>query len=283
MLKWIIIIICSLVLISGIKQLIKSDNKKMHIRNLPKSEKVIYLLIIAGAIIYISSLGIKNYNLYSNVRKTIEESKIHKYVESYDISGYKYATVMLKVNDDFIKSDDMEKLKISKEVYDSVNSTVFNYGNIEKEDIDSLVEAQKVIINTSDGQYNYRGWGLKKPDGKEIREEVKNTTSNSNSSSNKNYSNTNSNISNDKKGELLAIAKDEVQKRLKSPKSADFKWGYDDYTFKTCESTTSGYTGYIVSGKVSAKNSFNAEIESSFAIQFEVSGDKYRVIDCIIQ
>lgn len=282
-LKWITIIICSLFLISAIKKIIKSDNKKMYIRNLPKSEKGIYLVIIVGAIIYISSMVIQNCILNSNIKKTIEETKLYQYVDNYDISGYKGATVTLKANDDFINLEDMDKLKITKEVYDNVDSTILSEGNIDDTNVGALVSAHKVIINTSEGQYNYKGWGLKKPNGEEIREEVKNSTSNSSTSSNNNYSSIDNNISEDRKGELLAIAQSEIKKRLKSPKSADFKWGYDNYTFKTCESTTSGYIGYIVGGKVSAKNSFNAELENTFAIQFEVSGNKYKVIDYIIQ
>lgn len=84
-------------------------------------------------------------------------------------------------------------------------------------------------------------------------------------------------ISDDEKGEVVAIAQKEVKSRLKSPSSAKFPWSFDEYTI-----TKSGDI-FTVNSYVEAKNSYGTLLKIKYIVQFTVTGkDKYIVNNVII-
>lgn len=105
----------------------------------------------------------------------------------------------------------------------------------------------------------------------------------SNSYSNTSYSKksesnySSSYVTDDEKGDAVAIAQDEVKSRLKSPSSAKFPWSFDEYTI-----TKSGDI-FTVNSYVEAKNSYGTLLKIKYIVQFTVTGkDKYIVNNVII-
>mgnify|MGYP004534554829 CR=1 FL=1 len=106
-----------------------------------------------------------------------------------------------------------------------------------------------------------------------------NTSVNNNTiySSRKNYGNTNSSkITEEEKGNAVAIAQTEIKGRLKSPSSAKFPWSFDEYTI-----TKSGKT-FIVKSYVEAKNSFGTLLKINYLIKFTMTGYETYTVDSIV-
>lgn len=78
----------------------------------------------------------------------------------------------------------------------------------------------------------------------------------------------------EEKGMAWAIAKDEVKKKLKSPSTAKFPFSYNGQSIK--KSTGDKYQ--IIS-YVDAENSLGATVRVNFIVEFEVSGNTYKVIN----
>lgn len=75
---------------------------------------------------------------------------------------------------------------------------------------------------------------------------------------------------------IITNTQAEVNKKLKSPKSASYPWGYDQYDIKEESGAThEGYKRYTVKSYVDADNSFGASIRTNFVVVLEVSKDKY--------
>lgn len=83
---------------------------------------------------------------------------------------------------------------------------------------------------------------------------------------------------NNYKGIIVANVQEEVKKKLKSPKSADFPWGFDEYNISYQGETDDGLYSYTVTSYVDATNSFGAEIRTQYICAISVSKDlsKYR-------
>lgn len=73
-------------------------------------------------------------------------------------------------------------------------------------------------------------------------------------------------------------AQEAVKNELKSPSTADFPWGYDDYV------TDNGDGTYSVSAYVDAENSFGAKVRSNFSctVKDEDGGGHGTVSDLVI-
>jgi hypothetical protein len=85
------------------------------------------------------------------------------------------------------------------------------------------------------------------------------------------YSNRSNNFGNNGTTVAIAMAKEFVKERLKSPSSASFPWSYDEYT------VTKDIDGrWRVSGYVDAVNSFNAKIRTSFLVEMRQDGESWR-------
>lgn len=182
--KWIIIIVIGLYILPIFIDLLKSKDRKKFVRNLTKKEKVILGTILILVVIVIPSYLIgKNIMFKNKIKETVEKSEIYKYVDSYELSGFKNSTTNLNVNDGFDKLDDNVKLKYTKAIYDSVNSTILTYGDIsdDRDTLMKLVNDHKVVIKASEGVYSFEYDSLKKPDGKEIKEVKNNSTESSDS------------------------------------------------------------------------------------------------------
>lgn len=119
------------------------------------------------------------------------------------------------------------------------------------------------------------------------------SSSNSSSSSTRGSSSSTSNSANtsssptavtddDLKGMLVASAEEAVLEQLKSPSSAKFPWGFDQYTFKDYGSSSDhwGYTRYLVTGYVDSQNSYGAQIRTKWAVEMDYnkSSETYYVI-----
>jgi hypothetical protein len=75
---------------------------------------------------------------------------------------------------------------------------------------------------------------------------------------------------------IIADVKTEVNKKLKSPKSASYPWGYDQYNIKEEDGAThEGFKRYTVKSYVDADNSFGASIRTNFVVVLEVNKDNY--------
>lgn len=80
---------------------------------------------------------------------------------------------------------------------------------------------------------------------------------------------------------LVVLAQDAVKANLKSPSTAKFPWGYDQYNIKEISSGNVDAKQYVISGYVDAKNSFNAEIRNRFVVKVELTSDlqKAKILD----
>lgn len=96
--------------------------------------------------------------------------------------------------------------------------------------------------------------------------------------SNKSESNYSSSyVTDDEKGNAVAVAQNEIKSRLKSPSSAKFPWSFDEYTI-----TKSGDI-FTVNSYVEAKNSYGTLLKIKYIVQFTVTGkNKYIVNNVII-
>lgn len=203
--KWILLIIGSIYIVPIIIDTIKAKDKMRFLKSLTKKQKIISVVILILIVILMPSYFIgKSIILKNKVRETVEKSEIYKYVDSYETKGFENSTINLNVNDGFGKLDDNTKLKYSKEIDSSVNSTIHIYGDIDTDDLPQLVHEEKVIINASEGQYKFQYESLEKPDGKEIRE-INNNSSNS-SATTKSYTNDKTLRS----GQSIVLNKDEL-------------------------------------------------------------------------
>lgn len=80
---------------------------------------------------------------------------------------------------------------------------------------------------------------------------------------------------------IITIAQDAVKKQLKTPSSAKFPWGFDEYKIKEVASENSELKTYYVQGYVDAENSFGAKIRTEFIVKLELNddGEKYKILD----
>ena len=81
-------------------------------------------------------------------------------------------------------------------------------------------------------------------------------------------------------GTIIANVQEEVKKQLKSPKSADFPWGFDEYNITYQGESEDGLYMYSVESYVDAENSFGAEIRSEYMCMIHVTKDlkQYRAV-----
>ena len=81
-------------------------------------------------------------------------------------------------------------------------------------------------------------------------------------------------------GTIIANVQEEVKKQLKSPKSADFPWGFDEYNITYQGESDDGLYMYSVESYVDAENSFGAEIRSEYMCMIHVTKDlkQYRAV-----
>ena len=74
-------------------------------------------------------------------------------------------------------------------------------------------------------------------------------------------------------GTIIANVQEEVKKQLKSPKSADFPWGFDEYNITYQGESEDGLYMYSVESYVDAENAFGAEIRSEYMCMIHVTKD----------
>ena len=81
-------------------------------------------------------------------------------------------------------------------------------------------------------------------------------------------------------GTIIANVQEEVKKQLKSPKSADFPWGFNEYNITYQGESDDGLYMYSVESYVDAENSFGAEIRSEYMCMIHVTKDlkQYRAV-----
>ena len=81
-------------------------------------------------------------------------------------------------------------------------------------------------------------------------------------------------------GTIIANVQEEVKKQLKSPKSADFPWGFDEYNITYQGESNDGLYTYTVESYVDAENAFGAEIRSEYMCMIHVTKDlkQYRAV-----
>ena len=81
-------------------------------------------------------------------------------------------------------------------------------------------------------------------------------------------------------GTIIANVQEEVKKQLKSPKSADFPWGFDEYNITYQGESDDGLYMYSVESYVDAENAFGAEIRSEYMCMIHVTKDlkQYRAV-----
>ena len=81
-------------------------------------------------------------------------------------------------------------------------------------------------------------------------------------------------------GTIIANVQEEVKKQLKSPKSADFPWGFNEYNITYQGESEDGLYMYSVESYVDAENSFGAEIRSEYMCMIHVTKDlkQYRAV-----
>ena len=79
---------------------------------------------------------------------------------------------------------------------------------------------------------------------------------------------------------IIANVQEEVKKQLKSPKSADFPWGFNEYNITYQGESEDGLYMYSVESYVDAENSFGAEIRSEYMCMIHVTKDlkQYRAV-----
>ena len=74
-------------------------------------------------------------------------------------------------------------------------------------------------------------------------------------------------------GIIVSTVQEEVEKQLKSPKSADFPWNFDEYNITYQGETDDGLYMYTVTSYVDATNSFGAEIRTKYICAISVTKD----------
>ena len=81
-------------------------------------------------------------------------------------------------------------------------------------------------------------------------------------------------------GTIIANVQEEVKKQLKSPKSADFPWGFDEYNITYQGESDDGLYMYSVESYVDAENAFGAEIRSEYMCMIHATKDlkQYRAV-----
>ena len=81
-------------------------------------------------------------------------------------------------------------------------------------------------------------------------------------------------------GIIIANVQEEVKKQLKSPKSADFPWGFDEYNITYQGESEDGLYMYSVESYVDAENAVGAEIRSEYMCMIHVTKDikQYRAV-----
>ena len=81
-------------------------------------------------------------------------------------------------------------------------------------------------------------------------------------------------------GTIIANVQEEVKKQLKSPKSADFPWGFNEYNITYQGESEDGLYMYSVESYVDAENAFGTEIRSEYMCMIHVTKDlkQYRAV-----
>ena len=74
-------------------------------------------------------------------------------------------------------------------------------------------------------------------------------------------------------GTIIANVQEEVKKQLKSPKSADFPWGFNEYNITYQGESEDGLYMYSVESYVDAENAFGTEIRSEYMCMIHVTKD----------
>ena len=81
-------------------------------------------------------------------------------------------------------------------------------------------------------------------------------------------------------GTIIANVQEEVKKQLKSPKSADFPWGFDEYNITYQGESEDGLYMYSVESYVDSENAFGVEIRNDYICMICVTKDlkQYRAV-----
>lgn len=109
-----------------------------------------------------------------------------------------------------------------------------------------------------------------------VSEQIKNSSSNNYNSSTNSSKNINQHITEDEKGNAVAIAQREIKDRLKSPSSAKFPWSFDEYTITKSDRT------FKVKSYVEAKNSFGTLLKINYMVKFTMTGSETYTVDSIV-
>ena len=76
----------------------------------------------------------------------------------------------------------------------------------------------------------------------------------------------------DEKAMAITMAQNFVKDRLKSPSSASFPWGFNEY-----QTTRSSDGTWRVSGWVESVNSFNAKVRVSWSVEIKREGTSWKL------
>lgn len=205
----------------------------------------------------------------NNKEKAIKKEVIDKYISEVEELFSSHGITDAEINVKFIETHISERkfkidiygVEVNSSQYSELQSGERRYIAEEFEDLNFKKNGmmvtpthQKIISNGK--EYDYY-------DSNFSQQQTTNINSSYNLSTN-----------DEEKGMAWAIAKSEVKKKLKSPSTAKFPFSYNGQSIK--KSTGDKYQ--IIS-YVDAENSLGATVRVNFIVEFEVSGDTYKVIN----
>lgn len=207
-----------------------------------------------------------------------------------EVARSKFITEIEDNMKDVYKDEDAIKYGLSDVKYEIINISKVKKSyeisiNLKCKTTKNLTDTEKSLLAYAVEDYvpnefkDSNGYEITVRDSKNGFYEMINTSVNGEiiHSSREKYENiNNSKITEEEKGNAVAIAQTEIKEKLKSPSSAKFPWGFDEYTI-----TKSGKT-FIVKSYVEAKNSFGTLLKINYLIKFTMTGYETYTVDSIV-
>ena len=272
MVNWIflfkILIIISFIII-GIDIIIKGKITKKIGRNFTIGLMILIVISFIG-IFFVKPIIVTKIS----IKKEIKNSKLNKYIVSYDLSGYKNSTITVKGDNSFLKLDDKTKFNYMNEVEKLVNNCILmNYNFHGNEDaLMKLVKDNKVILKVDNKEYVTQ-YDTLDVNGKEVYVKPVNKVKHVDENINTPRLNTpkvSNRLTYDEENRVRVLTKKVVSDRLKVPSSAKF-CGYNELKIQPSNDGT-----YIVNGWVEGENDFGGTVRNNFSVIFErEDGDLY--------
>lgn len=235
------------------------------------------IIIIFIAFTFVRPILLNKYT----IKNSISKSCLDRYIDNYELSGYKDSTVTIKALSSFNLLDDKTKFEYMNNVRTSVETSIYKnfddgFGSL---NLMKLVKDEKVIVNIDGHQYECYSDDLTL-DGKEVYQNKVVTNNNDNNDYEYSYNDyeygyndkTPASLTDEDQTRIRVLTQKVVSDRLKVPSSAKFG-GIDEFKIRSGEGGT-----YTCSGWVEGENDFGGTVRNNFVVTFDrKNGELYAI------